>query len=313
MLKLNQLVLHKINARSGLGGPYAAVTQQPVGGKANHGGQRMGEMEVWAIQAYGCGHMLNEMMTIKADDIQGRHQSYADIVQGNNISPPGRTAAFDGLCCEIRGLGMEVTLGKIVDTFEPIPEKSCSTPAPQSLEEEYMVSSVDKLESDGVKILEIPAGDYVPVVKAPVTPVITSVTNGRHGLRPRLEMSEEPLIDDIDETEDESAQLVDKFIEQETQSALAEPQLYSEASNGDQLSAHPVENAATEEFKQSEKDPFLLDFPSLSELQTLAEELINLQRVVDRTKPVAAGAKSSSSEDQHAPSAQPSDRDDLDS
>ncbi len=126
MLKLNQLVLHKINARSGLGGPYAAVTQQPVGGKANHGGQRMGEMEVWAIQAYGASHILNEMMTIKADDIQGRHQSYADIVQGNNISPPGRTAAFDGLCCEIRGLGMEVTLGRIVDTFEPVPDKSCS-------------------------------------------------------------------------------------------------------------------------------------------------------------------------------------------
>ena len=57
MLKLNQLVLHKINARSGLGGPYAAVTQQPVGGKANHGGQRMGEMEVWAIQAYGAAHI----------------------------------------------------------------------------------------------------------------------------------------------------------------------------------------------------------------------------------------------------------------
>jgi DNA-directed RNA polymerase subunit beta len=313
MLKLNQLVLHKINARSGLGGPYAAVTQQPVGGKANHGGQRMGEMEVWAIQAYGCGHMLNEMMTIKADDIQGRHQSYADIVQGNNISPPGRTAAFDGLCCEIRGLGMEVTLGKIVDTFEPIPEKSCSTPAPQSLEEEYMVSSVDKLESDGVKILEIPAGDYVPVVKAPVTPVITSVTNGRHGVRPRLEMSEEPLIDDIDESEDESAQLVDKFIEQETQSVLAEPQPHSEESNGNELVAHPVENAPVQGFKESEKDPFLLDFPSLSELQTLAEELINLQRVVDRTKPVAAGAKSTSSEDQHTSSVQPSERDNLDS
>ena len=75
MLKLNQLVVHKINARSGLGGPYAAVTQQPVGGKANHGGQRMGEMEVWAIQAYGASHLLHEMMTIKSDDIQGRHQA----------------------------------------------------------------------------------------------------------------------------------------------------------------------------------------------------------------------------------------------
>ncbi len=79
MLKLNQLVLHKINARSGLGGPYAAVTQQPVGGKANHGGQRMGEMEVWAIQSYGAANVLQEMMTVKADDIEGRHQAYATL------------------------------------------------------------------------------------------------------------------------------------------------------------------------------------------------------------------------------------------
>jgi DNA-directed RNA polymerase subunit beta len=200
MLKLNQLVLHKINARSGLGGPYAAVTQQPVGGKANHGGQRMGEMEVWAIQAYGAANILNEMMTIKADDIQGRHQSYADIVQGNNISPPGRTAAFDGLCCEIRGLGMEMTLGRIVDTFEPVQDKTCNTnmPIPQSLEEEYMVSAVDKVENEGVKMLEIPAGDYVPMARPNAAPIITSVTNGRHGLKPRVEISQEPLIEDIE-------------------------------------------------------------------------------------------------------------------
>jgi hypothetical protein len=280
--------------------------------------------------------MLNEMMTIKADDIQGRHQSYADIVQGNNISPPGRTAAFDGLCCEIRGLGMEVTLGKIVDTFEPIPEKSCSTPAPQSLEEEYMVSSVDKLETDGVKILEIPAGDYVPIVKAPVTPVITSVTNGKHGLRPRLEMSEEPLIDDIDESEEESSQLVSKFIDQETESVLSEPQQHSELLNSseifrtsevnngsevfvdgsgilndNELADNPIEHAAVQEHKLEVKNPFLMEFPSLSELQTLAEELINLQR--DTARPVAAGAKSISNEDQHETTKQSTDGDGLES
>ncbi len=214
MLKLNQLVLHKINARSGLGGPYAAVTQQPVGGKANHGGQRMGEMEVWAIQAYGAANVLHEMMTIKADDIQGRHQSYADMVQGNEIQPGGRTAAFDGLCCEIRGLGMEVTLGKVVDTFEPMPlkgvaedgesakeKKDDGTPT-KTLEEHYQVSRVDKLEAgDGTKILEIPAGDYVPVTKPPAPPVITSITSGKHGGKPRIEMSQEPLFDDIDESQ----------------------------------------------------------------------------------------------------------------
>ncbi|HEY9787793.1 MAG TPA: DNA-directed RNA polymerase subunit beta, partial [Candidatus Obscuribacterales bacterium] len=228
MLKLNQLVLHKINARSGLGGPYAAVTQQPVGGKANHGGQRMGEMEVWAIQAYGAANILNEMMTIKADDIQGRHEAYADMVQGKNVPAGGRTAAFDGLCCELRGLGLEVTLGKIVDSFEPVHDKYCSqenTP-PRTLEEEYQVSSVDKLESDGVKMLEIPAGDYVPIVKPPMAPIITSITNGRHGAKPRIEMSDEPLIDDIEEPKDSEAEakeksLLDAFIDEQTKDILS--------------------------------------------------------------------------------------------
>ena len=163
-------------------------------------------------------------MTIKADDIQGRHQSYADIVQGNNISPPGRTAAFDGLCCEIRGLGMEMTLGRIVDSFEVMDDKSCATPSsthagahalppPKTLEEEYMVSSVDTREEEGVKILEIPAGDYVPVTRPPAAPVITSVTNMRGGLKPRLEVSQEPIIDDIDEADDSTHDLMNSFIE----------------------------------------------------------------------------------------------------
>lgn len=228
MLKLNQLVLHKINARSGLGGPYAAVTQQPVGGKANHGGQRMGEMEVWAIQAYGCANILNEMMTIKSDDIQGRHEAYADMVQGKNLKNGGRTAAFDGLCCELRGLGLEVTLGKIVDSFEPVADKACSQEAqPRSLEEEYQVSAVDKLEVGGVKSLEIPAGDYVPQVKTPTAPIITSITNGKNGSKPRIELSEEPLIDDIDDgapaetggqppADDKEKSLLDSFIEEQT-------------------------------------------------------------------------------------------------
>ncbi len=205
MLKLNQLVLHKVNARSGLGGPYAAVTQQPVGGKANHGGQRMGEMEVWAIQAYGAANILHEMMTIKADDIQGRHQAYADMVQGKELTPGGRTAAFDGLCCELRGLGMEVTLGKIVDDFEPVADKFCSKEqTPKTLEDQYQVMSVDRVEmADGSKMLEIPAGDYVPQTKPLAAPIITSLTNGRNGTKPRIEVSQEPLIDDIDETEAE--------------------------------------------------------------------------------------------------------------
>ncbi|HEY9790902.1 MAG TPA: hypothetical protein V6D22_10915, partial [Candidatus Obscuribacterales bacterium] len=219
MLKLNQLVLHKINARCGLGGPYAAVTQQPVGGKANHGGQRMGEMEVWAIQAYGAANLLNEMMTIKSDDIQGRHQAYADMVQGKDVTPAGRTAAFDGLCCEIRGLGMEVTLGRVVDSDTPIESKSCSHPserpdAPKTLEEEYQVSKVDQFKEGEKTIIEIPGGDYEPVVRPAPVPIITSLTNGRNGSKPRYELSQEPLIDDIEEEveKDVGGALVDAFI-----------------------------------------------------------------------------------------------------
>jgi hypothetical protein len=280
MLKLNQLVLHKINARSGLGGPYAAVTQQPVGGKANQGGQRMGEMEVWAIQAFGAANILNEMMTIKADDLQGRHQAYADIVQGNNISAPGRTAAFDGLCCEIRGLGMEVTLGKIVDSFEPVDDKSCSQShahPPATLEEAYMVSAVDKLEDNGVKMLEIPAGDYVPVVRPPVTPMITSITNNRGDMTPRLEVSQEPLIDDLSDEESASTSFMDRFIEEETKALLVEKGLLDNASVEAQ-----DEVETTEKIDQSPSvsvTQSFVDFPSPMELETLASELMNLKTV----------------------------------
>ncbi|MBI4533811.1 MAG: DNA-directed RNA polymerase subunit beta [Candidatus Melainabacteria bacterium] len=260
MLKLNQLVLHKINARSGLGGPYAAVTQQPVGGKANHGGQRMGEMEVWAIQAYGAANTLNEMMTIKSDDIQGRHQSYTDIVQGKNISPPGRTAAFDGLCCEIRGLGLEVTLGKLVDSFEPVADKTCSHSS-KSLEEEYEVSSVNKLEKDGVKMLEIPAGDYVPVHSPAITPIITSISTGNNGKGHQVEILNEPLVDDVDsETSDD---LVEAFIDRETNDILSLPQNILNTSLADNSAANCDEKEMT-------------DFPSLSELSSLANELLQL-------------------------------------
>ena len=242
MLKLNQLVLHKINARSGLGGPYAAVTQQPVGGKANHGGQRMGEMEVWAIQAYGASHILHEMMTVKSDDIKGRHQVYADIVTGQELTPGGRTAAFDGLCCELRGLGLEVTLGKVLDVHEPIESKKCTNAKningnakgnikAKTLEEEYQVSHVDQLEEGGRKLLEIPAGDYEPMVRPQAEPVLVSLGMGRNANKTRFDMSMEPLIDDVDPfetpvemdmTPDDESALVSSFIADATADILAE-------------------------------------------------------------------------------------------
>ncbi|MBX9669879.1 MAG: hypothetical protein K2X93_19800 [Candidatus Obscuribacterales bacterium] len=304
MLKLNQLVLHKINARSGLGGPYAAVTQQPVGGKANHGGQRMGEMEVWAIQAYGGAYMLNEMMTIKADDIQGRHQAYADMVQGKNVQPGGRTAAFDGLCCEIRGLGLEVTLGRVVDSFEPAPDRTCSRialPEDATLEEQLQVSSVAMLEDDsGQKILEVPGGDYEPVVRPPRLPMITSVTNGKNGRKPQFELTtQESLIDDIDEPamfqssgqqgqEGGESKDVNDFVNTILGDSFFGPgeDFENKISIVEEPKQKQPQTAELSSLIAPELDSneALFDFPSLSELQTLAQELMTISRTPETVK-----------------------------
>ncbi len=304
MLKLNQLVLHKINARSGLGGPYAAVTQQPVGGKANHGGQRMGEMEVWAIQAYGGAYMLNEMMTIKADDIQGRHQAYADMVQGKNVQPGGRTAAFDGLCCEIRGLGLEVTLGRVVDSFEPAPDRTCSRialPEDATLEEQLQVSSVEMLEDDsGQKILEVPGGDYEPVVRPPRLPMITSVTNGKNGRKPQFELTtQESLIDDIDEPamlhssgqqgqEGGESKDVNDFVNTILGDSFFGPgeDFEDKISIVEEPKQKQPQTAELSSLIAPELDSneALFDFPSLSELQTLAQELMTISRTPETVK-----------------------------
>jgi DNA-directed RNA polymerase subunit beta len=296
MLKLNQLVLHKMNARSGLGGPYAAVTQQPVGGKANHGGQRMGEMEVWAIQAYGSAHILHEMMTIKADDIQGRHQAYADMVQGKPISPPGRTAAFDGLCCELRGLGLEVTLGQIVDSFEPVEQdRSCSIDKSQSkvkptLEDEYGVKSLEKIEEEGQKIVEVPAGDYVPQIAPPTPPIITSITTGKGFGKPyavtAMEIAEArpPVADEDDATfaeEDaKAASLLDAFILQEASDVIPdfavtmiEPDTQDTLPESCASQFVDQESEITEEVESILLDVSNLELATVSDLNNLAEDL----------------------------------------
>ena len=106
MIKLNHLVDDKIHARSI--GPYALVTQQPLGGKAQFGGQRFGEMEVWALEAYGAAHILQEILTVKSDDIAGRVKTYESIVKGNNISEPGIPEAFKVLLKELQALALDV-------------------------------------------------------------------------------------------------------------------------------------------------------------------------------------------------------------
>jgi DNA-directed RNA polymerase subunit beta len=108
MLKLSHLVDDKIHARSI--GPYSLITQQPLGGKAQFGGQRLGEMEVWALYAYGAAHVLQEMLTYKSDDVQGRSKAYECIVKGENMPEPGVPESFNVLVRELQGLGLEVNL-----------------------------------------------------------------------------------------------------------------------------------------------------------------------------------------------------------
>jgi DNA-directed RNA polymerase subunit beta len=109
MLKLGHLVADKIHARAV--GPYSLVTQQPLGGKAQYGGQRFGEMEVWALEAYGAAYTLQELLTVKSDDVQGRTRIYESIVKGDNSLEAGIPESFNVLIKEMQGLGLDVRVG----------------------------------------------------------------------------------------------------------------------------------------------------------------------------------------------------------
>lgn len=125
MLKLHHMVEEKIHARSI--GPYSLVTQQPLGGKAQFGGQRFGEMEVWALEAYGASHTLQEMLTVKSDDVTGRVKTYEAIVKGENVPEPGTPESFKVLVKELQSLALDVELldedGNIIEIKENIDEQ----------------------------------------------------------------------------------------------------------------------------------------------------------------------------------------------
>jgi DNA-directed RNA polymerase subunit beta len=119
MIKLNHMVADKIHARST--GPYTMVTQQPLGGKAQNGGQRFGEMEVWALEAYGAANTLQEMLTIKSDDVYGRSKAYESIIKKTPIVGPKVPESFNVLVKELQGLGLKVDLihtDQVVDAEE---------------------------------------------------------------------------------------------------------------------------------------------------------------------------------------------------
>ena len=108
MLKLGHLIDDKMHARSI--GPYSLITQQPLGGKAQFGGQRFGEMEVWALEAYGASSTLREILTVKSDDVVGRAKTYEAIVKGESMPTPGLPESFNVLMHELKGLGLDIRL-----------------------------------------------------------------------------------------------------------------------------------------------------------------------------------------------------------
>ena len=118
ILKLHHLVDEKIHARAT--GPYSLITQQPLGGKARLGGQRFGEMEVWALEAYGAAYVLQELLTVKSDDVDGRTKIYESMVKGENTLEAGTPVSFDVLCHEIKGLCLNIELHRAGQTMPPM-------------------------------------------------------------------------------------------------------------------------------------------------------------------------------------------------
>jgi len=159
MMKLIHLVEDKVHARST--GPYSLITQQPLGGKAQFGGQRFGEMEVWALEAYGAAHNLQEILTIKSDDINGRAKAYEAIIKGEDILQPGVPESFKVLVKELQSLGLalevinekEVKAITAEETIEEIPKLEAE---PEVINEkevkvitaEETIAEVPKLEAE---------------------------------------------------------------------------------------------------------------------------------------------------------------------
>lgn len=153
MIKLNHMVADKIHARST--GPYTMVTQQPLGGKAQNGGQRFGEMEVWALEAYGAASTLQEMLTIKSDDVYGRSKAYESIIKKTEIVGPKVPESFNVLVKELQGLGLKVDLvdsGKVVDAEKVLATniRDEAEHAPQVDVPAPMISEVDVTEDAAV-------------------------------------------------------------------------------------------------------------------------------------------------------------------
>jgi len=168
MIKLNHMVADKIHARST--GPYTMVTQQPLGGKAQNGGQRFGEMEVWALEAYGAASTLQEMLTIKSDDVYGRSKAYEAIIKKTEIVGPKVPESFNVLVKELQGLGLKVDLvvsDTVVDAENVLATsimQEAKAPAPMDvpspviadidLSEDISAADFEELEASGMIIAD---------------------------------------------------------------------------------------------------------------------------------------------------------------
>ena len=164
MLKLHHLVDDKLHARST--GPYSLVTQQPLGGKAQFGGQRFGEMEVWALEAYGAAHILQEILTVKSDDVVGRVRTYEAIVKGENIPEPGIPESFkvlikelQSLCLDVKVLteeDQEIEVRESIDIDEDAKDFELDVMENiNELEENSIVEEIDDFESNEEDIEEL--------------------------------------------------------------------------------------------------------------------------------------------------------------
>ncbi len=173
MIKLNHMVTDKIHARST--GPYTMVTQQPLGGKAQNGGQRFGEMEVWALEAYGAANTLQEMLTIKSDDVYGRSKAYESIIKKTEIVGPKVPESFNVLVKELQGLGLKVDLvesDKIIDAEAVLAENVKDEAKHQS-----DVPVPDTTVSDVDVTQEMVADEFVMMDLGSDTPTVTTVTD----------------------------------------------------------------------------------------------------------------------------------------
>ena len=149
IIKLHHLVDDKMHARST--GPYSLVTQQPLGGKAQFGGQRFGEMEVWALEAYGASHVLQEVLTVKSDDVEGRVQVYETIIKGKTIMKPGIPESFKVVISELQSLGLQMDLKKDTEqvTIDEGGNGGILTDTDEDWEEDSSDDTEDDIFSDG--------------------------------------------------------------------------------------------------------------------------------------------------------------------